>query len=213
MSIDAEAIPDGLNIDQKDTQSTPERKKQVMEDIVSKIYASFIVIVSADTIVPADTLSNDRPRSTIAEKAKFERKIGLRNLSDNGAKSVPVPGKSGSTPAAGKKGKWLARQGESSSIKIVNGQKVQSKIQAGKEEKQALPGMAKDLDPRNRAQPKKKVRAGRTVAKAPRIVSSGVSLKPELMTHAAAVEAVRHNPKVPGKEEARVYQGLGHGQK
>jgi hypothetical protein len=59
---------------------------------------------------------------------------------------------------------------------------------------------------------RKKVRAGSTVTKAPRSASSGFSLKPELRTPGAAVEAARHNPKVQGKEEARRYQGQGHGQ-
>jgi hypothetical protein len=65
MRIDAEAIPDVLNVDRKDTQSTVDHKKHAKENIVSKINASFIAIVSADTNVPAETISNDGPRSSI----------------------------------------------------------------------------------------------------------------------------------------------------
>jgi hypothetical protein len=72
------------------------------------------------------------------------------------AQIAPVPGGGGRTSVAGTKGKGLARQGESRLIKILNDQKLQSKIQAGKEKRQGLPGMAKDLDPQNKSQSKKK---------------------------------------------------------
>jgi hypothetical protein len=54
-----------------------------------------------------------------------------------------------------------------------------AKMQAGKEKREGRSAMVKDLDPRNKVQPTQGVRAGSTVTKAPRIASSGFSLKPE----------------------------------
>jgi hypothetical protein len=68
------------------------------------------------------------------------------------------------------------------------------------ESRQGRSGMAKDLDPRNKANQTQKLQAGSTVMKELRSASSGFSLKPELRLYAAAVEAEKHNPKVVGKE-------------
>jgi hypothetical protein len=61
--------------------------------------------------------------------------------------------------------------------------------------------MAKDLDPRNKANQTQKVQVGSMVVKEFRSASSGFSLKPELRLSAADVEAEKHNPKVVVKEE------------
>jgi hypothetical protein len=71
--------------------------------------------------------------------------------------------------------------------------------------------MAKYLDPRNKVNPTKKVRAGNTVANEPRSASPGFSLKPESRISSAAVEAVKHSPKVACKDEGRVDPGQGCG--
>jgi hypothetical protein len=71
--------------------------------------------------------------------------------------------------------------------------------------------MAKDLDPCNKGNPTKKVRSGNMVAKEPRSVSLGFSLKPESRISSAAVEVVKHNPEVAAKEKGRVDPGQGCG--
>jgi hypothetical protein len=69
-----------------------------------------------------------------------------------------------------------------------------------RESRQGRPGMAKDLDARNKANQLQRVQAGSTVVKEHRSASSGFSLTPELRPSAAAVEAKKQNPKVTGKE-------------
>jgi hypothetical protein len=71
--------------------------------------------------------------------------------------------------------------------------------------------MANELDQRNNTNQTQKVRAGCTVVKELRRVSSEFSLKPEYRLSAAAVEAEKHNPKVVGKEEVCGDQGKGNG--
>jgi hypothetical protein len=61
--------------------------------------------------------------------------------------------------------------------------------------------MAKDLCPRNKANQLQKVHAGSSVVKEFRSASSVFSLKSELRSSAAAVEAEKHNHKVTGKGE------------
>jgi hypothetical protein len=75
--------------------------------------------------------------------------------------------------------------------------------------RQGRSGMANNLNPRNKGNPTKKVRAGNTVATESRSAASGFSLKPETKISSASIEAVKHNPKVAGKEEVRVSQGQG----
>jgi hypothetical protein len=58
----------------------------------------------------------------------------------------------------------------------------------------------------------KKVRAVNTLAKEPKNAASGVSFKPELKISLAAVEWVKHNPKMTGKEEGKLAQGQDCGQ-
>jgi hypothetical protein len=69
--------------------------------------------------------------------------------------------------------------------------------------RQGRSGMAKDLDPRNKGNPMKKVQAGDMVFKEPRSTASGFSLTSELKISSAAVEAEKHNLKVTGKKEWR----------
>jgi hypothetical protein len=71
------------------------------------------------------------------------------------------------------------------------------------ESRQGRSGMSKDLDPRNKGNPTKKVQAGNMVVKEPPSTASGFSLKPELKISSAAVEAENHIPKVTGKREER----------
>jgi hypothetical protein len=70
-----------------------------------------------------------------------------------------------------------------------------------RESRQGRPGMAKDLNPCNKANQLQRVLAGSTTVKELRSASSVFSLKPELRPSAAAVEAKKHNPKVAGKEK------------
>jgi hypothetical protein len=69
--------------------------------------------------------------------------------------------------------------------------------------RQGRSGIAKDLDPRNKGNPMKKVQAGNMVAKEPRSAASGFSLKPGLKISSADLEAGKHNPKVIDKKEGR----------
>jgi hypothetical protein len=93
---------------------------------------------------------------------------------------------------------------------LLKAKKSKSVVRQG-ESRQGISGIAKDLDPCNNGNPTNKVRAGNTVAKEPRIASLGFSLKPESRISSAAVEVVKHNRKVEGKEEGRVDQGQGCG--
>jgi hypothetical protein len=93
----------------------------------------------------------------------------------------------------------------------LKAKKAKGKVRQG-ESRQGRSDMAKDLDPRNKGYPMKKVRAGNTVAKEPRSATSVFGLEPELNISSAAVEAVKHNPKVAGKEEWRVAEGQRCGQ-
>jgi hypothetical protein len=61
MLIEDVAIPDGRTINKT---HMPSSKK---EDILLRIDTFSIVIVMADTVVPADTISNDGLRSTMAK--------------------------------------------------------------------------------------------------------------------------------------------------
>jgi hypothetical protein len=74
-------------------------------------------------------------------------------------------------------------------------------MQTGKEKRQGRSGMAKDLDPRNKEQPTQGVRAGIKLATAPESISSRYILKPESSSSAAAMSAVRHNPKARQEEK------------
>jgi hypothetical protein len=94
---------------------------------------------------------------------------------------------------------------------LLKAQKYKGPVQQG-ESRQVRSCIAKNMDPRNKGVPTKKVRAGNTVAKEPRSASSGFSLTPELRISSAAVEAVKNNPKVTGKEDGRVAPGQGCGQ-
>jgi hypothetical protein len=76
-----------------------------------------------------------------------------------------------------------------------------------KESIQGLPGVAKDLDPRNKNNSLQRDHYGSTVAKELRSASSGFSLTLESRPSAAAVEAEKHNPKVEGKKQESGYQG------
>jgi hypothetical protein len=67
------------------------------------------------------------------------------------------------------------------------------------ESRQGISGMANDLDPHNKGNPTKKVRAGITVTREPRRAVSGFSLKHELKISSAAEEERKHNPKVAHK--------------
>jgi hypothetical protein len=67
--------------------------------------------------------------------------------------------------------------------------------------------MAKDLDPCNKSNQSRKIKAGSMVMKELRSASSGFSLKPELRLSAAAVEAEKH----AGKEEECWDQVQGNG--
>jgi hypothetical protein len=67
--------------------------------------------------------------------------------------------------------------------------------------RQGRSGMAKDMDPRNKGNPMKKVQVVDRVAKEPRSTESGFSLTHELKISSAAVEAENHNPNVTGKKE------------
>jgi hypothetical protein len=80
-----------------------------------------------------------------------------------------------------------------------------------RESRQGRPGMAKDLDPRNKTTSLQRIQAGSTVMKALRSASSGFSLTPESKPSAAAVEAEKHTPKVAGKEKEYGDQGQGQG--
>jgi hypothetical protein len=66
--------------------------------------------------------------------------------------------------------------------------------------RQGRSGMAKDMYPRNKGNPTKKVQAGNMVVNEPWNTVSGFSLKPELKISSAAVEEEKHNPKVTGKK-------------
>jgi hypothetical protein len=97
--------------------------------------------------------------------------------------------------------KVAARQGESRPFKIINGPKLPAKIKSGKEKRQGRSGMAKDLEPYNKAQPTQGVRAEIKVVLASESITLGYSLKPESRISAAAVVVVRHNPKACQEEK------------
>jgi hypothetical protein len=78
---------------------------------------------------------------------------------------------------------------------MMNGPKMPAKMLAGKDKRQGISGMAKDLSPRNKAQPRQGVRAGNKVTTASESMSSGYSLKLESRISTAAVVVVRHNPQ------------------
>jgi hypothetical protein len=80
-----------------------------------------------------------------------------------------------------------------------------------RESRQGRPGIAKDLDPRNKANQSQRVQDGHTVVKEIRSASSRFSLKPELRPSEAAVEAEKHNSKVTGKEKECGDLGQGDG--
>jgi hypothetical protein len=73
------------------------------------------------------------------------------------------------------------------------------------ESRQVRSGMAKVLDPRNKANQTQKLQAGSMVVKELRRVSSGFSLKTESRLSAAAVEAKKHYIKAVVKEEVCGY--------
>jgi hypothetical protein len=94
---------------------------------------------------------------------------------------------------------------------FLKAEKAKGTVRQG-ESRKGRSGMDKDMAQPIKGNPTKKVRAVNMLAKEQRSAASGFSLKPELKLSSADVEAVKHNPKVAGKEEGRLAQGQGCGE-
>jgi hypothetical protein len=128
-------------------------------------------------IAPSDRFNE----ASIEEKKKRRSNNDIHNPNGTGEKGDRVPpGKDVRRPSTEGKVKGTVRQGES---------------------RQGRSGMAKDLEPRNKAQPTQGVQAGIKVVTAPESISSGYSLKPEPRISSAALVAARHSPKA--RQEAK----------
>jgi hypothetical protein len=82
----------------------------------------------------------------------------------------------------------------------LKAEKAKGTVQQG-ESRQIRSVMAKDMDPRNKGNPKKKVQVGNTVVNEPRSAASGFSFKPELKISSAAVEAVKKAQRWQARRE------------